>query len=81
MEFLAPNMTSYLQPDDMDFYQTVKERYKSYLRNYTIHHDKISTLAGPCIATSDIMKNMEKELVKAFWKISGLSNQNGTDLE
>ena len=30
---------------------------------------------------SDIMKNMKKELVKGFWKIPGLSNQNGTDLE
>ena len=49
--------------------QTVKERYKSYLRNDTIQNDKLPTLAGRCIAISDIMKNMDKELVKVFWKI------------
>ena len=46
--------------------QTVKEQYKSYLRNDTIQNDKLPTLAGRCIAISDIMKNMDKELVKVF---------------
>ena len=77
VEFLATNITSYLQPKDQGFYQTVKEWYKSYLRNYTI----LATLAGRCIAISDIMKNMDKKLVKVFWTISGLSNRNGTDLK
>ena len=35
IEFSASNMTAFLQPEDQGFYQTVKERFKSYLRNYT----------------------------------------------
>ena len=65
-------------PEDMGMNQTVKVRSKSFLRNYTIENDKVETLAAWCVAISDIMTTMVKELVKAFRKIAGICDQNDT---
>ena len=79
--FIKPQMTGYVQPEDAGYYQTVKERFKAYLRNYEVRFDAIPTLADRCNMLADIMTSQKKELVQTYWRIAGLSEFTNTHRE
>ena len=81
VEFLEPNMTGYLQPEDAGFYQTIKERFKSKLRIYNATNDTMPSLAWRCNNIANIMTSMDKRLVQAFWKIPRLLQEDGSEQE
>ena len=65
----------------MAFYQTTKERYNKYHRQYVMRKEENPSLAASCTEVTDIMMKMDEKLVRTFWKIPGFLKEDGTQLK
>ena len=81
VEFLAPNMTGYLQPLDMGYFATLKKRVRSYRRNYLVRKENNPELKETITKAAKLMTEFKSDLVRCFWKVGGLVDAIESDTE
>jgi len=80
VEFLAPNMTGYMQPLDMGYFATLKKRIRSWRRTYLLR-GKSTNLKETITKAANEMTSFNADLVRCFWKVGGLIDATESDTD
>ena len=78
VELIKEGLTEYLQPLDMGFFSTVRNRNRSYRRNFIYYNDHTPSVIEKLSAAAKILHDMTPA-VKFCWHLSGLTEE-GRDM-